>query len=256
MTRWPAAAMVAAMVLLSGCARLGIPTDEEPAATAPPPVAEESSAPATPEAPASPSENPTFVDDAFDDAFSGWDVVEPGQGIAGEIMGYRDETYVMEVQPPNTGFPSFAPIEGEAPEGDIAVQADVRIPRGRGAAGVICRGAADQATGYLASINTRGQYALVRLGGTAPRPLTDPGASDPALGDASEWHTMRLECLGTQDDTTLRLYINDQLVTEILDPDPLAFTGEVGLFVTPIYRSRRVQAQFDNFLAERQAASV
>lgn len=254
MIRRPAAAVVVAVVVLAGCGRLDMPEGEQGTAAAPTPTNQ----PARPTPEESPSHDSTFIEDPFSDAFSGWDVVEPGQGIAGEIMGYRDETYFMEVRAraPNFGFPSFAPIEGEPPEGDIAVQVDVRIPRGRGAAGVICRGSTDQATGYTASINTRGGYAMVRRGGTAPRPLTDPGASDPSLRDVTGWNTLRLECIGSEDDTTLRLYINDQLVTEILDPDPLPAAGDVGLFVTTIYRSRRVDAQFDNFFAERQRASI
>ena len=67
---------------------------------------------------------------------------------------------------------------------------------------------------------------------------------------------MRLECTGTEGDTTLRLYLNEQLVTEINDPEPLGDGGEVGLFVLPQRRGDMFEAVFDDFLAEPHAASI
>lgn len=250
-----AVGVVVAAVVLAGCSTPVARTEDEQSAS-PAPAEQTSSTPAVAEPTPTPTDDPTFVEDSFSDTFSGWDVVEPGRGVAAEIMGYRDETYFMRAEPPNLGFVSFAPIQGDPPEGDVAVQADVRITAGRGSAGVVCRGAIDRTAGYLASIDSRGGYSVLRVGGTAPRPLTEPGAKDAALRDVSEWNTMRLECIGVEDDTTLRLYLNDQLVAEIVDPDPLAVTGEVGLFITPAGRGRSVEATFDNFLAERQAASI
>lgn len=253
--RHGAIAVLTVAAVVVGCSTPARPTDGNET-NAPSPAEDNSSAPAVSEATPTPTEGPTIVEDFFSDAFSGWDVVEPGRGIAAEVMGYRDDSYFMRAEPPNLGFASFAPIEGDPPEGDIAVQADVRFTSGRGSAGLVCRGGTDRTAGYLASIDTRGAYALLRLGGTAPRPLTEPGAEDAALGDTAEWNRVRLECIGVEDDTTLRLYLNDQLVAEIVDPDPLAVTGEVGLFIAPAGRGRSVEATFDNFLAERQAAST
>lgn len=258
MTRWRAAATVLAMVLLTGCARLGVPEEDGPAA-APTPVEEESSAAATPVPTDSPTENPTFVADSFSDQFSGWDVVEPGKSTAGEIMGYRDEGYFMAVRPPTPGFLSAAPIAGDAPHGDVAVQAEVQLARGRGHAGVFCRGAADLSPpshAYLGGIDTDGSYGILRVGGSASRLLTEPGVTDPALRRTDRRNTVRLECIGIEDDTTLRLYINDTLVTEIVDPAPLAPSGEVGLFAIATLRRGSFDAAFDNFVAERQAASI
>ncbi len=198
----------------------------------------------------------TFLEDPFDDPFSGWNVMPATLARGGQVTDYRRGAYAMQVRPPSFGFVSPAPIDGDPPEGDVAVEAAVRIPSGRGNAGVFCRGAPDLATAYLAGVGTRGGYGILRIGGNAPRPLTEPGTTDPALRDVARWNTVRLECLGTEDDTTLRLYANDRLIAEVVDPEPLPDAGEVGLFVMRAGAGRTIDALFDDFLAERQSPST
>lgn len=197
-----------------------------------------------------------FVDESFNDEFSGWEVVEPGQGIAGEVMGYVSGEYVMKARPPNRGFATPAPVPGEPSAGDVIVETRLKFDRGRGLAGVFCRGSEDHAEAYLAALDTKGRYTILRLGGNAPRPLTEPGATDPAFKKATDWNTVTLECLGTEDDTTIRLSINDRLVAEVVDPDPLDSAGELGLFVTPARKGDRLDARFDDFVAKPAVASV
>ena len=218
-------------------------------ATGPPPALE-------PTEEASDGAELTYVNDNFGDQFSGWDVVARGQTRTGEIMGYRDAAYTMRSRPPATGFASVAPVDREPPEGDVAVEVDVRLAAGRGTAGLFCRASPDGSSSYLAGVGTDGGYAILRIGGDAPRPLTEPNVTDPALRDPRQVNRLRLECIGTEGDTTLRLYANDKLITEVADPEPLPAAGDVGLFVLAATPRATLDAVFDNFLARREAASV
>lgn len=212
--------------------------------------------PETAEDPTDSTDEATYVNDRFGDPFGGWDVVEPGQAKTGEIMGYRRGAYAMRIRPPNAGFAAVAPIDGDPPEGDVAVEVDVRLAAGRGNAGMFCRGAPDGSASYLAGVGTAGGYGIIRIGGDAPRPLTEPNVTDPALREPGKVNRLRLECLGTEGDTTLRLYANNKLIAEVVDPEPLPAEGEVGLFVLAGGRRASFDAVFDNFVARPEAASV
>lgn len=245
--------------LASGCQGGPVAEPDVPVAAASQPDEVTPAATSEPaDAPSDESTAPATIADSFTDDFSGWDVVGPGQGVAGEIMGYKTSNYFMRIEPPNRGFASYAPkvIEAEPLAGDVAVEVDVRLDGPRGSAGVLCRGAADGSSGYLAAIAADATYGILRIGGNAPRPLTDVGATDPSLREVEDWNTLRLECTGSQGDTTLRLYLNDQLVAEVIDPEPLADGSEVGLFVLPRRRGDTFEALFDDFLAEPHAAST
>jgi hypothetical protein len=247
---------MAATAIVVACAPAA-PSAEQEAAPAQEPA---TSAPSDP-APATEaeSEDPTFIEDSFLDEFSGWDVVRAGKGRKGEVLDYVDGSYHVGLTGPATGTASAAPYQGSAPDGDIAVQAVVRIDAGRGVAGVFCRGSADGREGYVAGIGPKGSYSIIRAGGNAPRPLTSPHARDAVVGPPGSDNTVRLECLGSGDspDATLRLYVNDQLVAEVIDPDPLDDDARaVGVFALRHSPRAPLEAIFDDFVARRHATTV
>lgn len=152
--------------------------------------------------------NLPVVQDDFSDTASGW----PNDEGLDSSFGYEGGAYRIEAQGPDPHGVYLVWREGALP--NVAVEADVLLPSGDGAAGVGCSEEND--FGYLFVVGG-GEFTIGRFGddgqalvtGQIPQAALVPGSSIRIRG----------ECRAGFGETRLTMYVNGTKVGEATEPD-------------------------------------
>ncbi len=202
-----------------------------------------------------------FGPDDFSNRSSGWreddseSVFYGYDGGAYRVLVRRPSTYLYST-PRVYSAPAgrdAAPVELTRLEGDVHVGVNARyMSDARGYFGLVCR-AGD--LGYIARIAPNGEWEILKgdVKGSEVRAVSlkrgrkfFQGAA--AIHPREFLYRLRLECLGAGP-TSVRLYVNDGLIGQVIDPEGLP-RGGAGLYVDA-QQEPGVEVVFDDFVISR-----
>lgn len=206
------------------------------------------------ELPPSPEPGDVVFEDDFEKEGE-WDLVFPTDPPGRPLSRYVNGRFELGIDGAGARWNDTTEFKDKALHeiGDAIVEIDAEEIEGDTARwGVMCR--LEKGGGwYLSVIGADGFAGVFRA--TAPdRPLNFlsviPESAEVRDAVAAGQHKIRLDCAGDPI-ARLSLYVNDELITEALDDDPLG-PGAVGLWVES--QGAATSVQFDNFLVSEGAA--
>ncbi len=197
--------------------------------------------------PAQATPGTVLFEDDFSDQNVGWELHFPGEP-PGSASSYVQEQFQVTLDEAGGGrFNDTGEISKEyADFTDVSVEADVENAGAPESGwGLICREQKGE-TYYAFVLTGEGRVNIVEsVAPTEPFAfLASLGPDEELASTFSEPHHMRADCVG-DDITRLSLYVNDELVAEGLDDDPLT-SGAAGMW-TESPPEVGAKVLFDNF---------
>jgi hypothetical protein len=193
--------------------------------------------PGEPKNASSPGGTVVFTDD-FSDTSSGWSTGSSPQGT----FGYQQGKYVLTVSDALQGaVGSDSTLEGSKRDpkleslNSVSVSATAtKLQDVGGNLGLTCHEKASPFSGYIASIDTTGDWVIGRGDGTAFKELTNDNGS-PTRGVSSvikkDENDLRMDCVSNGGSVTVTLFVNGKQIAAGTDKGSALAPGAVGFTV-------------------------
>ncbi|MFG1703632.1 protein kinase [Nonomuraea sp. M3C6] len=147
--------------------------------------------------------------------------------------------YELTVKP---GWRLWKSAPRQEPEGGVIVSAKAALEEGSGEYGVWCHGSALSGDRYEFGVSDSGNVTIVkRRTGTRSKTLYGPASTHGAAVDR-----IVAECGQSRGKVTLRMWLNERLVTEVSDADEPYGPSEAGVYAASS-ATGSIRVRFDSF---------